>query len=107
MVASSTASRRYVSSSGWFWAWAFVGFAGALSVVSLGPLLFAPVLVVAAFMASRPAARRSARGVITGVGGLLLFVAWVQRSGDYVNPLPWLIAGIALFIGGIVAQLRS
>jgi hypothetical protein len=107
MVATTTTSRHPISRSAWFWAWALVGFVGALCAVSLGPLLFFPVLLVAALMWSRPAARRSAWGLITGGGGLLLLLAWVQRSGDWVNPLPLLVVGIALFVGGLVAQLRS
>lgn len=63
-------------------------------------------------MAARPAIRRSAFGFVTGVGLLLLYVAWLQRAGpgttcwqrgtasgcdQHLNPLPWLIAGLVLF----------
>jgi hypothetical protein len=73
-------------------------------------------------MASKPAIRRSAFGLLTGVGVLLLYVAWVQRAGpgttcwqtatgsrcdEHLNPLPWLVAGIATFIGGIVGHTRQ
>ena len=106
LSSSATTTRR--AKSGWFWAWAAVGFAGALSVVSfIGLLLIVPVLVAAWLMASRPAARRSAKGLITGVGALVLFIAFVQRSGDAVNPLPWAVGGVALFIVGVVAQQRN
>jgi hypothetical protein len=89
--------------------------------VSLGPLLLAPVAVVGTMMASRPAARRSAFGLLTGSGALLLYVAWVQRDGpgttcwqtatasgcdQHLNPLPWLLVGVAMFLGGIVAYGR-
>ena len=108
MSSSAATTRQAVFRSGWFWAWAVVGFAGALSIVSfIGLLLIVPVLVAAWFMASRPAARRSAKGLITGVGALMLFIAFVQRSGDDVNPLPWAVGGVALFVVGIVAQLRN
>lgn len=71
-------------------------------------------------MVSRPGARRSAFGLLTGVGVLLLYVVWVQRAGSgttcwktatasgcdqHLNPLPWLIAGIAL-AGGVVGHAR-
>jgi hypothetical protein len=72
-------------------------------------------------MASRPAIRRSAFGLLTGAGALLLLVAWLQRTGpgttcwhtaaasgcdQHLNPLPWLLLGIALFVGGIAAHAR-
>ena len=54
----------------------------------------------------------------TGAGALLLYVAWLQREGpgttcwrtanasgcdSHLNPLPWLVVGSVLFVGGIVA----
>jgi hypothetical protein len=72
-------------------------------------------------MASRPTIRHSAFGVLSGAGVLMLYVAWVQRAGpgatcwhtataggcdQHLNPLPWLLAGIAMFIGGIAAYAR-
>jgi len=72
-------------------------------------------------MASRPGIRRSAFGVLSGAGALLLYVAWVQRAGpgttcwhtqtasgcdQHLNPLPWLVAGMVLFVGGIAAHAR-
>jgi hypothetical protein len=89
--------------------------------VSLGVLVLAPVVAVGVSMASRPAIRRSAFGLLTGAGVLLLYVAWVQRAGpgttcwrtatasgcdEHLNPFPWLLAGIAAFVGGIAAQAR-
>jgi hypothetical protein len=72
-------------------------------------------------MASRDAIRRSAFGLVSGAGVLLLYVAWVQRAGpgttcwhtasasgcdQHLNPLPWAIAGLLLFVAGIVGQAR-
>jgi hypothetical protein len=106
---------------GWFSAWALLGCAAALASVSLGPILLAPVVVIGWLMASRPTIRRSAFGLLSGAGALLLYVAWVQRDGpgttcwhtqtasgcdEHLNPLPWLIAGVLLFIGGIAAHAR-
>lgn len=117
-----TSLRAHVAGCGWFWAWALVGLAAALSIVSLGPLLFVPVVIVAAVMASRPSIRPSASGLLSGGGLLLLYVAWVQRAGpgttcwqtatasgcdSHLNPLPWLLGGIAMFVGGIVLYVRS
>jgi hypothetical protein len=93
----------------------------ALGFVSLGLFILAPVVPIGVLMASKPAIRRSAFGLLTGVGVLLLYVAWVQRAGpattcwqrgtasgcdQHLNPLPWLLAGIAAFTGGIVGHAR-
>lgn len=71
------------------------------------------------FLASRPQLRHSAFGLLTGAGALLLCVAWVQRDGpgttcwhtatgagcdQHLNPLPWLLTGIALVAAGLIAQ---
>jgi hypothetical protein len=121
MVASRTARRAHLLGCGWFWAWALLGAVAALGALSLGPILTAPVVLFGWLMASRPGIRRSVFGLLTGAGALLLYVAWVQRAGpgttcwqtqtasgcdQHLNPLPWLIVGIALFFGGIVAHVR-
>jgi hypothetical protein len=101
--------------------WALLGCIAALGFVSLGVLVLAPVAVVGGLMASRPVIRRSAFGLLTGAGALLLYVAWLQRAGpgttcwhtttatgcdEHLNPLPWLLAGIATFVGGIIGHVR-
>jgi hypothetical protein len=106
---------------GWFFVWALVGSAVALGTVSLGPLLLLPTALVVVFIGRRPQARRSAFGLLTGAGTLLLYVAWVQRDGpgttcwhtatasgcdQHLNPLPWLILGIVLVGAGLVAHAR-
>jgi hypothetical protein len=121
MVGSRTSRRAHLAGCGWFWAWALVGAAAALAIASLGPLLAVPVLLAAYLMASRPGIRRSGFGMLSGAGALLLYVAWVQRAGpgttcwqtqtasgceQHLNPLPWLLAGIVLFVGGIAAHAR-
>jgi hypothetical protein len=112
-------------SSGWEWflAWALLGSASALATVSLGPLLLVPIALLGVFLWRwRPTARRSAFGLLTGAGILLLYVAWLQRDGpgttcthippagircdQHLDPLPWLVFGIALVIAGVVAHAR-
>jgi hypothetical protein len=110
-----------VSEHGWFAAWVVVGCALALGVISfaLGPLVVIPAAVMAVLMVRRPAARRSAYGALIGVGLLLLFVAYVNREGpgttcwehgttagcgEHLNPLPWLLLGLAFVVGGFVAH---
>ena len=91
----------------WFWVWAVVGCAGAVGFVSLGVLVLVPAGFASWLLASRPAIRRSAFGLLTGAGVVLLYVAWLQRAGPgHLNPLPWLLVGAVLFVGGIVAHAR-
>jgi hypothetical protein len=112
---------RRSSGWGWFFVWALLGSAAALGAVSLGPLLLLPVAMVGVFLWTRAGIRRSAFGLLTGTGTLLLYVAWVQRDGpgttcwhtatasgcdQHLNPLPWLVAGAALVLAGIVGQAR-
>jgi hypothetical protein len=116
-----SAVARRANGWGWFFVWALLGAAAALGTVSLGPLLLVPVLLVAVFLSTRPAVRRSASGLVTGAGTLLLYVAWVQRDGpgttcwhtatgggcdQHLNPLPWLVVGVALVIAGVAAHAR-
>ncbi len=113
--------RTHLVGCGWFWVWALVGCAAALAVVSLGPLLLLPAVLLGAWMASRPAIRGSSAGLLTGAGMLFLFVAYVNRQGPgtlcwqhgtasgcdtYLNPLPWLVIGVAMVLAGIVVQAR-
>ncbi len=106
---------------GWFLVWALLGSAAALGTVSLGPLLLIPVVAACAYLWTRPTARRPVFGLICGTGALLLYVAWVQRAGpgttcwhtatgggcdQHLNPLPWLVVGVALVITGFVAHVH-
>src|SRR5437868_13737295 len=72
---------------GWFFVWALFGSSWALAAVSLGPLLLIPTALLGVFLWRwRPAARRSAFGLLTGAGVLLLYVAWLQRDGPGTTP---------------------
>ena len=108
--------------STWFWAWVVVGVGAALAAVSLGPILSLPVAVIAIAMASRPSIRSSAFGLLPGVGIVLLYVAYAQRHGpgttcwhtatasgcdQHLNPIPWLVIGLACLIGGIAGHAKS
>lgn len=117
----SSHGQRFVRDWAWFSAWATLGSAAVLAVVSLGPLLLLPTVALAIVFASRPDARRSAPGLLVGAGVLLLYVAWVQRHGpgttcwhtatgggcdQHLNPLPWLLGGIAVVITGFIVHAR-
>jgi hypothetical protein len=98
--------------------------AGAL--VGLGLFTFQLVVVVAVAVCVvlarvRPNVFASAFGLLAGVGALSLYIAFLQRQGpgtvcwqtataagcdEYLNPLPWLVVGVALVAGGIGAQVR-
>lgn len=106
----------------WFWVWALFGVAAAFGLLVLGVLAIVPTALVGCVLAARPAIRRSAFGFVSGVGLLLLYVAWLQRAGpgttcwqsgtssgceQHLNPLPWLFAGLALFLGGVIAHARQ
>jgi hypothetical protein len=110
-----------MSEHGWFAAWVVVGCGIALGVVSfaLGPFVLIPAAVIAMLMVRRPTARRSAYGALVGAGLPLLFVAYVNREGpgttcwehgttagcgEHLNPLPWLLLGLAFVAGGFVAH---
>ena len=101
----SHARRRHLAGCGWFWAWAGVGAGAALSVVSfIGTLTASPVAIVALLMSRSAGARRSAFGLVSGAGLLLLYVGWIHRSGEYVDPRPWLVGGSAFLVAGILGH---
>ena len=84
--------------------------------------LVLPLAGLIAWLLSRDHRRtQRAWGVLSGVGLVLLFVAYVQRHGpgeychpigtskfpgtecgDYMDPRPWLVAGIVLVLTGVV-----
>jgi hypothetical protein len=103
----------------WFWAWAAVGATAALGLVSLGPLALIPSSIAAAALMRNESRRRSAPGILAGAGLLSLYVAYVQRAGpgtscwhtataagcdQHLNPIPWLVIGLALIVGAVLAQ---
>jgi hypothetical protein len=106
----------------WFWPWAGVGAIATFSL-DLGALVALPAFLVIGTLAVAAGGRRrtAAFGSLTGAGLPLLWVAYVQRQGpgttcwhtassagcdQHLNPLPWLIVGIALVLGGLIAQTR-
>jgi len=105
----------------WFFAWVAVGVGLALAVSVLGIFAVPLSLLVAALLIVSHHADRSAFGVLAGVGLLSLYVAFVQRHGpgtvywhtatssgseQYLDPRPWLVAGILLVAAGFGAFFR-
>jgi hypothetical protein len=103
-----------------FFVWAFFGLVAAFGLLIFGGLGLLPILLGVWFAATRPLLRRSWFGLLSGVGATLLYVAYVQRRGpgttcwhtaraagcdEYLNPWPWLLAGAAFVVIGLIAQV--
>ena len=107
----------------WFAAWLAAGAALAFSIVDLptfGVLLLPFAVVGVVLLVARRHFDRSAWGLPCGIGLLSLYVAYVQRKGPgvvtwhtatasgadtYLDPRPWLVAGLLLVLVGIGAFL--
>ena len=104
----------------WFLTWVGVGVGFALGVSALGLIAVPLALVVTVLLVVFGHADRSALGILVGMGLLSLYVAYVQRKGpgtvswhtttasgadQYLDPRPWLVAGIALVAAGVAAFL--
>jgi hypothetical protein len=102
----------------WFIAWAAVGAGFALGISVLGVFTIPAALLVTVLLVLRHHADRSALGILVGIGSLALYIAYVQRKGpgtvhwhtstasgsdQYLDPRPWLAAGILLVAVGVVA----
>jgi hypothetical protein len=103
-----------------FLAWVVAGFAGAFGLLELGSFMLVALAMVVALLIFRPASGRGAFGLLTGSGAVSLLVVYVQRRGpgtiswhtatasgsdQYLDPRPWLAAGIALVLIGAGMQL--
>jgi hypothetical protein len=118
----SVADRRsWGRLTGWLWfgVWAAVGCGLAFAGISLvGPAVPLVALVGVPLLVWRGALHRPALGLASGMGVMLLVVAWIQRKGPgtvywhtatasgadtYLDPRPWLIAGIVLAAGGVIS----
>jgi hypothetical protein len=97
-----------------------VGVGVALGISVLGIFAVPLALLLAVFLLVRRHADRSAFGILVGMGLLSLYVAYVQRKGPgtvtwhtatasgsdtYMDPRPWLIAGLLLVVIGVAAFL--
>jgi hypothetical protein len=94
-----------------------VGIGLALSISTLGVVAVPLALLVTVLLVALHHADRSALGILVGMGLLSLSVAYVQRKGpgtvswhtatasgadEYLDPRPWLVAGILLVAVGVV-----
>jgi hypothetical protein len=95
--------RLHLAECARFWGWALLGAAAALGTLSLGPLLTIPTLVIGVVIYTRRGSH-GAFGLLSGIGALLLVIAYIQRSGQYYNPVHWLVPGLVLFTVGLVGH---
>ncbi|MGW5254383.1 hypothetical protein ACWERW_15435 [Streptomyces sp. NPDC004012] len=107
---------------GWFLAWLAVGACLALglaALLSVGVLLIAPGAVAAAYLL-RKGHTNALAGSIAGVALPLFYLAYTNRGGpgdvchatasgstctEEYAPVPFLIAGALLFVGGFLTFL--
>ena len=95
--------RPQLSTCSWFWTWSLVGAGVGFSFVSfLGVLTVVPVVVVAVLLSRLH--RVDEFGLLSGIGAMLLVVAYINRHGDGLNPIPWLAVGLVLFGAGVLGR---
>ena len=108
---------------GWFAVWLAVGVAlafSAVAVLSFGLFVFPFAAAAVVLLIVRHHVDRSDWGLLCGIGLLSLYVAYVQRKGPgtvhwqtataggadtYLDPRPWLVAGLLLVAVAIGAFL--
>jgi hypothetical protein len=111
------------ASSDWllFVVWAAVGFAIGFGVLVVGPLALVLLVAAVGLLMFVDSLRLGAFGLLPGLGAVSLIVAYVQRKGpgtvywrtagasgsiQYLDPRPWLAAGIVLVLLGVGLQAR-
>jgi len=102
----------------WFAVWAAIGAGLGVAFVSFGPLALVLVLIAAVVLIVRRRLSRATWGLLSGLGVVALLIAYVQRKGPgtvywhtatasgadtYLDPRPWLAAGVVLGAAGIAA----
>ena len=95
--------KSHLAGCGWFWAWAVVGAAFGLGVTAIGIFTIVPATVSVVFMTRRRPIR-GVFGVATGAGAVLLVIAYIQRSGQFYDPIHWLVPGLVLGTAGLVGH---
>jgi hypothetical protein len=103
----ATAGRLgHLAGCGWFWAWALVGVGFGFGISVIG-IFTVPLSLLAVFFLTRRQPVRGGWGIATGIGLFLLLIAYIQRSGEFYNPVHWLIPGLVLFFGGMVGHVLT
>jgi hypothetical protein len=117
-----TTQPRHAGLIGWlsFVAWAAVGSGIVFGFFLFSIFVLAAAVLIGVLVSFQPSLRRGAYGLLSGAGAISLWVAWVQRKGpgtvywhtasasgsnQYLDPRPWLAAGIVLVSAGVGAHL--
>ena len=102
-----------------FVVWALVGGLFGFASVSFIVIAFIPAIVILILAITRKNLVPSGWGALAGLGVVPLLVAYIQRRGpgtvcvqtatetscqDYLNPWPWLIAGVVMVAFGVGGQ---
>lgn len=119
---SPTGARRRYPAWVWFLAWAAAGAAygaGVAGAATIGVVLFPVAIVATVVLLGRRATLVGLPGVGLGAGAVMLYVAYVNRRGPgtvcaessgrsgfrcvtELSPWPWLAAGAAAVVLGVV-----
>ena len=109
---------RELRSWAWFVLWTMLGVAATLASLSLQIFVAPLVVVYVLVLVARGAVSRAAFGLLAGAGLVSFIVAYSQRKGpgvvtwrtstasgadEYMDPRPWLIAGVIMVTAGILA----
>lgn len=103
---------------GSFVLWAFAGLLLALGIASLPSvgIIVLPVGAMVSLLVARITQGRGAAGLLAGAGVMGLFIAYLHRygpgevctvtpgsrtCGDYLDPVPFLVAGVAAILLGL------
>ena len=83
----------------WFVAWSVAG--GLLTFsfltgLSIGLFVLPLAAVVLVWVARRAPRLTDAVGFVEGIGAVCVLVAFLNRAGEGVDPMPWLLAGLML-----------
>jgi len=67
-----------------------------LTGLSIGLLVLPAAAALLLWTAQRAPHLLDALGFLEGVGAVCLLVAFLNRAGNGVEPMPWLVAGLSL-----------
>jgi hypothetical protein len=102
-----------------FVVWALVGGLFGFASISFFVIAFIPAIAILILAITRKSLVPSGWGALAGLGVIPLLVAYIQRKGpgtvcwqtgtasgcdDYLNPWPWLIAGVVMVAFGVGGQ---
>jgi hypothetical protein len=92
----------------WFVAWSLAGAAltfSFLTGLSIGLLVLPFAAAILWWVARTAPLMPDSLGFVAGIGVVLLLVAFLNRGGEGVDPLPWLFAGLFLDVLAIATYV--